>query len=414
MPEETVNWKKVLLISIAVFALISSGTLAGYWYGIRQTRTVGKPPSTSQPTPAPETTTTAQGKIAFVRDGEAWVFDVETKAGRRLLDEGTANVGSDFTWSSDGRYLLWQPIFHGAPALFLYAWDSQKNEIYEFDAFKLGLDSAKYKYSELLAYAWSPSNTEVALLKRNTRKDGEEEYVIERYTFPSFGKIKDIPLPDYYTSLGNFLRYHPSGDGIYFLNGDATERGEDNLVEYSLDGEQGVGFGLGFRMRDFDLSPNGTRVTYITVSTEGVSHLYVTDPKTGKARSIFNNMDSIGLKGFWKVKWSPNGKYLALESALIDTGGVEVLDLAGNVLYRAEADPENLFEEVYGEEKPLQWSWTNFDWSPDGKSLLRIIRPVYPQGLPGLMAKYDLETRELTKLTTTGVDLNPQPAWSPK
>jgi eukaryotic-like serine/threonine-protein kinase len=128
----------------------------------------------------------------------------------------------------------------------------------------------------------------------------------------------------------------------------------------------------------------------------GIPQIYLMDADGTNQRAITTESD-----GGCQPDWSPDGTQIVYISPCMLKG----TDYPGSNLFIMNADGTD--------KQPLGGSIEgDFDpaWSPDGKSIaFTSLRDGYPQ-----IYKMDLETKEITRLTNTEINIQTrQPAWSP-
>lgn len=376
---------RVVSVVVLSLVLLGVGFLVGYCFGVQSSRTqelvteVQTQPQEASPSaggvPQPQEASPS-GKIAFIRGGEAWVLDMGTRRERRLLEEGTATVGGNFVWSPDGRYLAWQPVFHGAPALFLYVWDSQKDGLLEFS---VRFDEVSYQYSELLDYIWSPDNTEVVLLRRNTLVGGWEEYSIERYSFPLFRRLENVISRE--QEIVKIVWKKPGS--IVFL-------GEEGISSVQVDGGAPLkivekGAVVGREIFGFGLSPDGETIAFIRGG--GIELVNISTLEISSTNADFRS-------SFRDVLWSPDGKRLvSFQWGYMADRDIIMLTLG---------DRQPLTLVIYLPED------TTYSWAPDSKMV--VYSTVEPTTKEQQVRVISLNNRKRSTL----LDNASRPVWSPK
>jgi dipeptidyl aminopeptidase/acylaminoacyl peptidase len=140
---------------------------------------------------------------------------------------------------------------------------------------------------------------------------------------------------------------------------------------------------------NFDFSPDGKRLAILS-DERGQFALYVLDIETGKRELLLDLHRPI-----WDVKWSPDGRFLAVEvEAKASDRMIVVIEI--------ESGKSKVVSEE-GEALNAQHS----AWSPDSKSLAFSCQ----NGEWHNIGLYNVETQEIIWLTNSAGD-DTQPAWS--
>jgi hypothetical protein len=175
-------------------------------------------------------------------------------------------------------------------------------------------------------------------------------------------------------------------------NGEAAETGEVVIGRQTVGGSLNVGPSI---------SPDGSRIAFLSERSRLSIDLYVADTKTGRVTHTltktavdphFQSLQFLQSAG----AWSPDGRQLAVATVRNGKGSIAIFDV----------EDEDVVREI-----PLGQRGEVFQptWSPDATKL------VYAAQIGGITDLYlhDLTTRTTRQLTDDAyADL--QPAWSPK
>ena len=146
-------------------------------------------------------------------------------------------------------------------------------------------------------------------------------------------------------------------------------------------------------------SPDGRRIAISTVS-RGKPALLVIDSESGKS---LHSVPLAGLGEIFNPTWSPDGRRVAFSALAGGMTDLFVLDLASRRL-------ERLTEDLYGDLHPA--------WSPDGRSLA-FVTDRFGTRIDALrygnlrLAVLDLETRSIREVSGADAGKNINPQWSP-
>ncbi len=199
-------------------------------------------------------------------------------------------------------------------------------------------------------------------------------------------------------------------------------------------------------VRDPQISPEGDWVAYSVTATDvkeekSETRIWVS-PFTGDSKAIPFTAEGNSSS---RPRWDPSGQYLAFLSARNKGGSQEASERKSQVwtLFRGGGEAHQLTE--------VQQGVQSFEWSPDGKKLVLVIRDPSPEEIAAAEAKkegkkyekpkvprphvidrlqfkrdyagyldrrrthlyvFDVESKELLQITSSDYD-DSQPVWSP-
>ncbi len=273
-----------------------------------------------------------QGEIAYVLDGNIWLYNLSTKASKQLTTEGGNRWPS---WSTDGSSLLYT--------------NSKSESIGDLYIIQPGLDETpKLLAKEACCAGWSPNSNQIAYISfaskdlsiKKIQSDGSGEEILlspmtYEYDISPNGAIHWIQLKD------RSLNSSELSDGM-FIPLNVSVSSTNNEVDtygavFTFDrqrlraGEGGVGcslFGL-------DLLNRSGEMPYFALSFEG-NGCIGGDLKSVKGILIGQDLPqgrrTQDLPWLAYPTFSPDGNYLAAEQ-YGETADYEESNLIGLILY---------------------------------------------------------------------------------
>jgi Tol biopolymer transport system component len=236
--------------------------------------------------------TIANGAIAYVSEGVAWVVHPDGSSARTLPIDVPDSIGS-ISWSPDGKRIVFDvntfPA-EGAP----------KGGFFDiYTATTDGSNVARLTHvRDARLPAWSPDGTKIAYTRQDG--DGSQIYVMNTdgsdpvaLTSGSAFKVRPAWSPD-----GSRIVFESIADrnaDVYVMNADGSE--ETRLTD-DIAGDYNPVW-----------SPDGERIAF--ASDRSPSGIYLMQADGSDARLVETDGDIANLS----LAWSPNGRFLAFSSS---------------------------------------------------------------------------------------------------
>jgi dipeptidyl aminopeptidase/acylaminoacyl peptidase len=255
-------------------------------------------------------------RLAFVRDDEIWVVEVD--GGRMQRVDGHPAGSSAPRWSPDGRHLAFQSRRRGWPQVWLIEAPTPRRGRPPARPARPRPRALTAPGLEVEDFVWSPSGAELALVASRSEDDETRQIVLLDV---ASGQERIVAGQ---TSWAAAPRWLPNGDLVHVTDAD----GWFQVVRTPADGGPSQPLTAGQREHGEPSggygwaplpSPDGRRIVHIEV-VDGLVRLYVVDatPAPDDARVAARGDDASGGQrldpwdGVWRaVGWLPDGSWIA-------------------------------------------------------------------------------------------------------
>lgn len=410
------NWLGIGLMVLGGFALIAVSTYAGYWYGKKQAAPSTFAPLT-QPTPPTE------GKIAFIRDKDIWVINPDGSREEKLIDNEDISAFhserwslTDPQWSPDGKRIAFVGD-NGGRGLYIALANGeniQRNGEQEIgedidweSLIEWSPDGQRLTYEGLGSEIGFGQLIEISPISNFSSFEGRilvtNPYLLDNYGYSHYEQphwLQDGK--SVYVKSGRRL---PTGgsdgwNGIARIDILESEDGEERFLQKIIEtDDREVGA--------FDLSPDGTKIAYAEIESEGSEE--TSFKHRGKLWLL--NIDGSShqfIKEFFSKESPRKGEILDLE---FSPDGTKVKVRHNYYFGCAECINTSIIDPSSKAQIDLSMFINEFQgvsaWSPDSNKV--VIGTSFPEAERKLQI-IDLEKSEIFILTTNAS----QPAWSSK